>query len=114
MTFKDINGLVEQNVQLRSLVRNLSEQIESREMEIKVMRQSSDLFAEFCNLSTLVEIYEELQEKFELEIKKHDDEAASKVAAVLQRAEEQGRMIESLHTSVSLLSHFFPLLVFSP
>lgn len=44
-----------------------------------------------------------LQEKFELELKKHTDEAASKVAAVLQRAEEQGRMIESLHTSVSIL-----------
>lgn len=36
-----------------------------------------------------------------MELKKHNEEAASKVAAVLQRAEEQGRMIESLHTSVS-------------
>lgn len=36
LTFKDINGLVEQNVQLRSLVRNLSDQVESREMEFKV------------------------------------------------------------------------------
>lgn len=35
-----------------------------------------------------------------MELKKHTDEAASKVAAVLQRAEDQGRMIESLHTSV--------------
>ena len=43
-----------------------------------------------------------LQGKFEMELKKHTDEAASKVAAVLQRAEEQGHMIESLHTSVSL------------
>ena len=43
----------------------------------------------------------ELQENFEMEIKKHNDEAASRVAAVLQRAEEQGRMIESLHASVS-------------
>lgn len=42
-----------------------------------------------------------LQEKIEMELKKHTDEAASKVAAVLQRAEEQGHMIESLHTSVS-------------
>lgn len=39
LTFKDINGLVEQNVQLRSLVRNLSDQIESREMEFKVMQK---------------------------------------------------------------------------
>ena len=36
-----------------------------------------------------------------MELKKRTEEAASKVAAVLQRAEEQGRMIESLHTSVS-------------
>ena len=35
-----------------------------------------------------------------MELKKHTDEAASRVAVVLQRAEEQGRMIESLHTSV--------------
>ncbi|KAK0595477.1 hypothetical protein LWI29_007067 [Acer saccharum] len=81
LTFKDINGLVEQNVQLRSLVRSLSQQIESREMEFK--------------------------EKFEFEIKKHTDEAANKVAAVLQRAEEQGRMIESLHTSVAMYKRLY-------
>ncbi|KAB1204459.1 Nuclear-pore anchor [Morella rubra] len=76
LTFKDINGLVEQNAQLRSLVRSLSDQVESREMEFKQM--------------------------LEMELRKHTDEAASKVAAVLQRAEEQGQMIESLHTSVSV------------
>ncbi|KAK3218786.1 hypothetical protein Dsin_012756 [Dipteronia sinensis] len=81
LTFKDINGLVEQNVQLRSLVRSLSQQIESREMEFK--------------------------ENFEFEIKKHTDEAATKVAAVLQRAEEQGRMIESLHTSVAMYKRLY-------
>ncbi|KAL5746674.1 hypothetical protein ACOSP7_027820 [Xanthoceras sorbifolium] len=81
VTFKDINGLVEQNVQLRSLVRSLSEQIERREMEFK--------------------------EKFELELKKHTDEAATKVAAVLQRAEDQGRMIESLHTSVAMYKRLY-------
>jgi nucleoprotein TPR len=41
-----------------------------------------------------------------MELKKHTEEAASKVAAVLQRAEEQGQMIESLHTSVSIYSIF--------
>ncbi|GMJ02820.1 TRANSLOCATED PROMOTER REGION, nuclear pore anchor [Hibiscus trionum] len=81
LTFKDINGLVEQNVQLRSLVRDLSDQIESKEMEFK--------------------------EKLELELKKQADEAASKVAAVLQRAEEQGRMIESLHTSVAMYKKLY-------
>ncbi|KAK8526986.1 hypothetical protein V6N13_084854 [Hibiscus sabdariffa] len=81
LTFKDINGLVEQNVQLRSLARDLSDQIESKEMEFK--------------------------EKLELELKKQADEAASKVAAVLQRAEEQGRMIESLHTSVAMYKKLY-------
>ena len=36
LTFKDINELVEQNVQLRSVVRHLSEQIENKELEFKV------------------------------------------------------------------------------
>ncbi|XP_039055568.1 nuclear-pore anchor-like isoform X2 [Hibiscus syriacus] len=81
LTFKDINGLVEQNAQLRSLVRDLSDQIESKEMEFK--------------------------EKLELELKKQADEAASKVAAVLQRAEEQGCMIESLHTSVAMYKKLY-------
>lgn len=41
--------------------------------------------------------------KFEEELRRQSDEAASKVNAVLARAEEQGRMLESLHTSVSFL-----------
>lgn len=81
LTFKDINGLVEQNAQLRSLVRNLSDQLDNREMEVK--------------------------EKFEMELKKHTDEAASRVAAVLQRAEEQGHMIESLHSSVAMYKRLY-------
>ncbi|KAJ6902465.1 nuclear-pore anchor [Populus alba x Populus x berolinensis] len=81
LTFKDINGLVEQNVQLRSLVRNLSDQIEDREMVFK--------------------------EKIEMELKKQTEEAASKVAVVLQRAEEQGHMIESLHTSVAMYKRLY-------
>lgn len=43
------------------------------------------------------------QEKYEKELQKHRDEAASKVDMILARAEEQGLMIESLHTSVSYL-----------
>ncbi|KAF6136667.1 hypothetical protein GIB67_016123 [Kingdonia uniflora] len=76
LTFKDINGLVEQNVQLRSLVRSFSDENEKRDTEIK--------------------------ERFEIELQKQNDEAAFKVTAVLKRAEEQGSMIESLHTSVNL------------
>ncbi|CAA7062079.1 unnamed protein product [Microthlaspi erraticum] len=81
LKFKDINGLVEQNVKLRSLVRSLSEQIESREMELK--------------------------EKFEIDLKKKTDEASSKVAIVLKRAEEQGHMIESLHASVAMYKRLY-------
>lgn len=78
LTFKDINGLVEQNTKLRSLVRSFSDQIDNREKELK--------------------------ERFEKDLQKHTEDAASRVAAVLERAEEQGRMIESLHSSVGVLS----------
>ncbi|CAN7128990.1 unnamed protein product [Brassica rapa subsp. narinosa] len=81
LKFKDINGLVEQNVKLRNLVRSLSEQIESREMELK--------------------------EKYEIDLKKKTDEASSKVAIVLERAEEQGKMIESLHASVAMYKRLY-------
>ncbi|KAL2330957.1 hypothetical protein Fmac_018538 [Flemingia macrophylla] len=81
LTFKDIKGLVEQNTQLRSLVRSLSGQIENQELEFK--------------------------EKLEMELKKHTEEAASKVAAVLQRAEEQGQMIESLHATVAMYKRLY-------
>lgn len=81
LTFKDINGLVEQNVQLRTLVRSLSDQIENKELEFK--------------------------DKLEMELKKQTEEAASKVAAVLHRAEEQTVMIESLHTSVSMYKRLY-------
>lgn len=45
-------------------------------------------------------ILKNLQENYEKELQMHKDETASKVNAVLLRAEEQKRMIESLHTSV--------------
>lgn len=44
----------------------------------------------------------EMQEKLEVELKRQTQEAASRVEAVLQKVEEQGQMIESLHASVSL------------
>ncbi|CAA0833281.1 Nuclear-pore anchor, partial [Striga hermonthica] len=73
LTFKDINGLVEQNVHLRSLLRNLSGQIEEKEAEWK--------------------------DKHERQLQMLKDETTSKVQAVLQRAEEQSQMIELLHSS---------------
>ncbi|XP_010417589.1 PREDICTED: nuclear-pore anchor-like [Camelina sativa] len=81
LKFRDINGLVEQNVKLRSLARSLSEEIESREMELK--------------------------EKFEIDLKDKTDEASAKVATVLKRAEEQGQMIESLHASVAMYKRLY-------
>ncbi|XP_071905571.1 nuclear-pore anchor isoform X2 [Coffea arabica] len=81
LAFKDISGLVEQNVQLRRLVHSLSEDIASRETELK--------------------------EKYEKELQRHTDEAGSKVNAVLARAEEQACMIESLHTSVAMYKRLY-------
>ncbi|XP_009592361.1 nuclear-pore anchor [Nicotiana tomentosiformis] len=81
LSYKDINSLVEQNVQLRGLVRSLSDQIENRELELK--------------------------KNYEKELQKHIDEASSKVNAVLERADEQGRMIESLHTAVAMYKRLY-------
>nr|XP_043614030.1 nuclear-pore anchor [Erigeron canadensis] len=81
LTFRDINGLVEQNVQLRGLVRLLTEQIESKETELK--------------------------QNFEEEFRKHSNETACKVDAVLARAEEQAQMIESLHTTVAMYKKLY-------
>ncbi|VFQ58763.1 unnamed protein product [Cuscuta campestris] len=81
LSFKDISGLVEQNAQLRSLVRNLTSQIETRELEWKG--------------------------KFEKELQRQIDDATSKVNAVLARADEQGHMIESLHTSVAMYKKLY-------
>ncbi|KAG9439272.1 hypothetical protein H6P81_019437 [Aristolochia fimbriata] len=81
LTFKDINGLVEQNVQLRSLVRSLSDQ---RQEEVAVLR-----------------------EKFEDELRQHNHEGTQKVSAISQRAEEQGRMVEALHNSVAMYKRLY-------
>ncbi|KAI3817234.1 hypothetical protein L1987_11023 [Smallanthus sonchifolius] len=81
LTFKDINGLVEQNAQLRGLVRLLTEQVETKEVELK--------------------------ENFEKEFQKSSKETASKVDTVLARAEEQAQMIESLHTSVAMYKKLY-------
>ncbi|XP_021726285.1 nuclear-pore anchor-like [Chenopodium quinoa] len=81
LSIKDIKGLVEQNAKLRSLVRSLSDDIENKEMQLK--------------------------EQYEEELQKHKEEAASKVAAVLERAEEQRQMIDSLHSSVAMYRRLY-------
>uniref|UniRef100_A0A0E0HLE5 Uncharacterized protein n=1 Tax=Oryza nivara TaxID=4536 RepID=A0A0E0HLE5_ORYNI len=76
MTFNDINGLVQQNVQLRNQVHLLSADLDKRDME--------------------------LRESFQIELKKITDDAASRVEKVMKKSEEQAIMIESLHRSVAM------------
>ncbi|XP_066332482.1 nuclear-pore anchor-like isoform X2 [Miscanthus floridulus] len=76
MSFKDINGLVQQNVQLRNQVHMLSADLDKKDME--------------------------LRESFQIELKKVTDDAASRVEKVMKKSEEQAIMIESLHRSVAM------------
>ncbi|KAF0932600.1 hypothetical protein E2562_010474 [Oryza meyeriana var. granulata] len=76
MTFNDINGLVQQNVQLRNQVHLLSADLDKRDME--------------------------LRESFQIELKRITDDAASRVEKVMKKSEEQAIMIESLHRSVAM------------
>lgn len=59
------------------------------------------MFAFYLRCCLCYKMQSGLQEMFEMELRKQTDEASSKVAVVLQRAEEQGQMIEALHRSVS-------------
>ncbi|KAJ1280991.1 hypothetical protein BS78_04G274600 [Paspalum vaginatum] len=76
MAFKDINGLVQQNVQLRNQIHLLSDDLDKKDME--------------------------LRESFQIELKKITDAAASRVEKVMKKSEEQAIMIESLHRSVAM------------
>ncbi|EMS63301.1 Nuclear-pore anchor [Triticum urartu] len=76
MTFNDINGLVQQNVQLRNKVHMLSTDLENKGVE--------------------------LRESFQIELKRITDDAASRVEKVMKKSEEQAIMIESLHRSVAM------------
>ncbi|KAG6466993.1 hypothetical protein ZIOFF_075177 [Zingiber officinale] len=81
ISFKDINELVEQNVQLRGHVARLSTEMENKETE--------------------------LMDAFQIQLQKITAEAASKVEAMLKRSEEQGQMIESLHSSVAMYRRLY-------
>ncbi|KAM0835139.1 hypothetical protein ACQ4PT_063130 [Festuca glaucescens] len=76
MTFNEINGLVQQNVELRSKVHMLSTDLNKKDME--------------------------LRESFQVELKRITDNAASRVEKVMKKSEEQAIMIESLHRSVAM------------
>nr|AWA45083.1 hypothetical protein SS34F19_000006 [Saccharum spontaneum] len=78
MSFKDINGLVQQNVQLRNQVHMLSADLDKKDMELQA------------------------SESFQIELKKITDDAASRVEKVMKKSEEQAIMIESLHRSVAM------------
>ncbi|KAG6479091.1 hypothetical protein ZIOFF_062550 [Zingiber officinale] len=81
VSFKDIHGLVEQNVQLRGQVLSLSTEIENKEVDLK--------------------------DTFEFQLQKITAEATSKVETVLKRSEEQNQMIESLHGSVAMYRRLY-------
>ncbi|GLJ39262.1 hypothetical protein SUGI_0801160 [Cryptomeria japonica] len=81
LTFKDIHGMVEQNCQLRSLVRTLSQRVEQREQELK--------------------------EAFDTELKMRTDEAVSKVSLILKKSEEQSGMIESLQGTLGMYRRLY-------
>ncbi|KAM0927211.1 hypothetical protein ACQ4PT_003280 [Festuca glaucescens] len=76
MTFNDINGLVQQNVELRSKVHMLCTDLNKKDIE--------------------------LRENFQVELKSITDTAASRVEKVMKKSEEQAIMIESLHRSVAM------------
>jgi len=76
MSFKDINGLVQQNVLLRNQVHMLKADLDKKDME--------------------------LRESFQIELKKITDDAASRVEKVIKKSEEQAIMIESLPRSVAM------------
>ncbi|XP_042438080.1 nuclear-pore anchor-like [Zingiber officinale] len=81
VSFKDIHGLVVQNVQLRGQVLSLSTEIENKEVDLK--------------------------DTFEFQLQKITAEATSKVETVLKRSEEQNQMIESLHGSVAMYRRLY-------
>ncbi|MCO5568313.1 hypothetical protein L7F22_022012 [Adiantum nelumboides] len=81
LTFKDIHELVEQNSQLRAVVRTLGHQNEECETKLK--------------------------ETFELELKRRTDEAAQKVATIVKKSEEQMQLIATLQGTVGMYKRLY-------
>ncbi|CAK9858328.1 unnamed protein product [Sphagnum jensenii] len=77
LTFKDIQGIVEHNSQLRTLVRSLAQQNEQKEQELK--------------------------EGFEAEMKQRFDELRHKVVDTIKQSEEQSDIIDRLQGTVAML-----------
>ena len=53
MSFKDINGLVQQNVQLRNQVHMLSADLDKKDMELRVNDQYGCFFFHDCKSFTV-------------------------------------------------------------
>lgn len=81
LTFKDIHELVEQNSQLRAVVRSLGHQNEEFETKLK--------------------------EAFDLELKKRTDEATRKVSVIVKKSEEQLQLITSLQGTVGMYKRLY-------
>ncbi|BBN02351.1 nucleoprotein TPR [Marchantia polymorpha subsp. ruderalis] len=81
VTFKDIRGMVEQNSQLRVLVRSLAEESEQKEAELK--------------------------EYFSAELKRRADDAARKVAETLKKYKEKTEVIETLQATVGMYKRLY-------
>ncbi|KAL2641779.1 hypothetical protein R1flu_009366 [Riccia fluitans] len=81
VTFKDIRGMVEQNSQLRVLVRNLAEETEQKEADLK--------------------------EYFSAELKRRADDAARKVAETLKKYKEKTELVETLQATVSMYKRLY-------
>eukprot|EP00250_Pteridium_aquilinum_P020517 c24845_g1_i1 orf=374-6757(+) len=81
LTFKDIHELVEQNNQLRAVVRSLGHQNEECETKLK--------------------------EAFDLELKKRTDEATRKVSTIVKKSEEQMQLIASLQGTVGMYRRLY-------
>ncbi|CAM6048370.1 unnamed protein product [Sphagnum compactum] len=81
LTFKDIQGMVEHNSQLRALVRSLGQQNEQKEQELK--------------------------QGFEAELKQRLDELGRKVADTMKRSEEQSDIINRLQGTVGMYRRLY-------
>lgn len=105
LAFKDIRGLVEQNSQLRTLVRTLAEENEEKEALFRV--RFGIRICTPCNILTYGRLnYGSgcMQETFEAELKKRTEKLVQKVADTVEKQEEQLQMMETLQATVCYLS----------
>ncbi|CAM6117186.1 unnamed protein product [Calypogeia fissa] len=81
VSFKDIRGMVEQNSQLRILVRDLAQENEQKEIEMK--------------------------EFYSAELNRRTEAAANKVAEVMRQYKEKEELIEALQGTVNMYKRLY-------